>query len=81
MKRFWLFGGNDFYADGGFCDFQGCFDTLKEAVEKGAATDWYHVFDSHLHTIVDFQEGCYSGELECLADRNPEFGIVYEEAG
>lgn len=34
MKRYWSFMGNIYYPQGGMGDFQGDFDSLKEAVEN-----------------------------------------------
>jgi endonuclease IV len=86
MKRYWLFAGNDFYADGGFADFRGSFDTLEATKEQlvdlsggRQSLDWYHVFDSQSNKIVDFEEGCYSGELDDVKQRNPELDITYDE--
>ena len=71
MKRYWLFAGNSFYADGGFSDYRGSFDTIDEAqaefveVEKELYSEgWYHVFDSEMERIVDFVNGSYSGDLK-----------------
>lgn len=52
MKRYWLFGGDIFYALGGFSDMQGNFSTEKEAVEHGEQFDWYEVFDTRFEEIV-----------------------------
>lgn len=30
-KRYWLFGGDDYYAGGGMKDFRGCFDSVESA--------------------------------------------------
>jgi hypothetical protein len=35
MKRFLLFGGIDFYAEGGICDLRSTHDTSAEAIEEG----------------------------------------------
>ena len=65
MKRYWAFGGADFYPEGGLCDFIGSFDTQQEAVDEivSSAFDWYQLLDSQSGIIVDFQKGCYSGDL------------------
>lgn len=47
MKKYGLFGGDFYYAQGGMNDFRGSFDTLDEAVSEGEnmLTDWFHVYD------------------------------------
>lgn len=54
MKRYLLFSGYGYYPGGGWSDFKGDFDTLKEAedhyviVKERDREDWYHVVDTHL---------------------------------
>lgn len=48
IKRYWLFGGEYYYPNGGMADFKGDFDSAIQA-EKYAAKkeyDWFHIFDS-----------------------------------
>jgi hypothetical protein len=61
MKRYWLFGGNSYYPNGGMGDFRGSFDSREEAIEVGAAIregsdSWYHVFDSQENEIAKERE-------------------------
>lgn len=50
MKRYFLFGNWNFYPSGGWRDFQGCFETEQQAIEKGKTLNpdapggaWFHV--------------------------------------
>jgi hypothetical protein len=55
MKRFGLFGGDTYYALGGFNDFIGSYDFLENAVAEGHrrqsldygkdSISWWHVID------------------------------------
>lgn len=54
-KRYWLFGGEDYYARGGIHDLVGCFDSAAEAeagAQKLESTQWYHVVDITTGQIV-----------------------------
>ena len=46
-KRFLLFSGANYYPVGGWDDFKGAFDTVKEATDEGyrKGDDWFHVVD------------------------------------
>jgi hypothetical protein len=56
MKRYAVFKGEFFYPSGGWDDFAGTYETLKEAVraaDEGAADNtWAHVVDLQAGTIV-----------------------------
>lgn len=59
MKRYWLFGGDVYYASGGMYDFRGTYATLEAAIEAGKheldkilGLDWFHVWDVETETIV-----------------------------
>lgn len=45
MKRYLLFEGYDYEANGGFDDFAGSFDTIKKA-RNSSTNEWYHIVDS-----------------------------------
>ena len=47
MGRYLLFKGDDYYPLGGWGDFEGSFDTIKEAQEafKLDITDWANIVD------------------------------------
>ena len=64
-KRYWLFGGEFYYATGGIHDRQGMYDTIAEAVAEGQRQlcsawssvlydvhEWWHVVDSTTGAIV-----------------------------
>ena len=61
MKRYLLFGYNQYYPRGGWYDLQGSFDTPQEAI-KAAKTgesmvaevgyDWWHIIDTETMSIV-----------------------------
>ena len=64
-KRYWLFGGECYYATGGVHDRQGMYGTIAEAVAEGkrqqtsewsdrlfAVYEWWHVVDITTGEIV-----------------------------
>ncbi len=64
-KRYWLFGGDDYYATGGVHDRRGMYGTIAEAVAEGKrqqiaewsgrlfdAYEWWHVVDITTGAIV-----------------------------
>ena len=64
-KRYWLFGGDDYYATGGVHDRRGMYDAITEAVAEGKrqqtaewsgrlfdAYEWWHVVDITTGVIV-----------------------------
>ncbi len=68
MKRYILFSGISYYASGGFNDFTGTYDSLKDAIKAGETQpgtyypEWYHVWDNELQTIVSHgEEAPYGG--------------------
>ena len=53
MKRYWLFGGDDYYPQGGMYDLVSRHDTVRDAMAAGRDTpdgerplDWWHVWDA-----------------------------------
>ena len=48
MKRYLLFLGSEYYPSGGWNDFQGDFDTIKEAeiVAEKEGDDWFQIIDT-----------------------------------
>ena len=73
MKDFVLFAGNDYYAEGGWLDFAGTFDTAEEASTKGAwlcnkyqsskFNDWWHVVQLSTGKMVEGVSGGYTGQI------------------
>jgi hypothetical protein len=62
MKRFLVFGGEIYYAKGGFHDFLSSHDTLEAAVQCAQQYDdtdveWWHIFDATTGTIVAHSDG------------------------
>jgi hypothetical protein len=71
VRRFAVFGGEVYYASGGFQDFQGSFDDILEAFDfatgrrsafEGSdhiidACEWWHIFDMDKRCVV-FQSKC-----------------------
>lgn len=55
MKRFFLFGGDNYYPSGGWGDFVGDFDSRRDAVLSGMASknDWWHVIDIQTKKVID----------------------------
>lgn len=54
MKRFLLFAGSTYYPEGGWCDFQGGFDSREEAethFHTLSGMDWHHIVDTHSESI------------------------------
>ena len=49
-KRYWLFGGDAYYPNGGMNDFVGSFDEIEQAEEcvksEEYEFDWHHIFDT-----------------------------------
>jgi hypothetical protein len=65
MKRYLLFCGQDYYANGGWFDFRGDYDEIPsvEEVHKSMVDhdNWWHVVDTTAGKIVDWLEGHYCG--------------------
>lgn len=59
MKRFLVFGFDNYYPSGGIGDLQGEFDTLEEAVALTEAKSKYRpsAFQWENYELVDTQEG------------------------
>jgi hypothetical protein len=65
MKRYFLFAGSVYYPDGGWSDFQGSFDSVKDATDYALSNlepyekedvgrfNWYHVIDAFDWTTVE----------------------------
>ncbi len=63
-KRYLLFGGSEYYPEGGMLDFISDHDTVEEALdaelkwsknygkESGADGVWSHIWDMELHRCV-----------------------------
>ena len=57
MKRYWLFGGENYYAKGGIHDFIASTDYLELLVSQAkklnpSEIDWYHIVDSDTGNII-----------------------------
>jgi hypothetical protein len=76
MKRYWLFGGDCYYARGGMCDLIGSFDTeaeAKEAFDSAKANgaigldpsdiSWWQIFDSVEGKVVEWQWAAHAAGL------------------
>ena len=60
MKRYLVFSGHVYYPEGGWCDFQGSFDYLADAVRYARGfkeSMWYHIVDYHEQRILTKEEG------------------------
>ena len=62
---FLLFGGQTYYAEGGWNDYQGSYFTADEAITKGESLmdnsiEWFHVVDLDLGELVHVDGFCYS---------------------
>jgi hypothetical protein len=72
MKRYLIFGGEIYYAKGGFHDFLSSHDSLSDAVLCARQYDdneveWWHIFDSEARTIVAHSDG----QAYCADDEAP----------
>lgn len=67
MKRFMLFAGDSYYADGGAIDFKGDFDTWQAAVmtarEAPLPFGWWHVYDTVNRKVTHRRDGANSGQV------------------
>ena len=74
MKRYLVFAGEDYYANGGALDFQSSFDSMDDAAAHGKriigkriseyeTAEWWHVFDAETGRIVCGVSGGYCGTL------------------
>ena len=60
-KRYMLFGGQAYYASGGFHDYLGSFGDLEKAVAYASSImddviDWWHIFDCEERKCVACSE-------------------------
>lgn len=58
MKRFVVFGGDIFYAFGGFADYAGSFGSRQEAIDFARESlsyesEWWQVFDMAERVLVE----------------------------
>lgn len=56
-KRYYLFGGDQYYPCGGMADFVESFDVLDDAIamgrkKYGEILEWFHVLDTEVFGIV-----------------------------
>lgn len=47
MKRYWLFGGETYYARGGMWDFIIDSNDIDDLYVASLGYDWFHIYDSH----------------------------------
>ncbi len=54
MKRYLIFGGDQYYPCGGWRDYRGNFDDLEEAkiFTLSLRCDWLHIVDSKTAIVV-----------------------------
>ena len=60
LKRFLVFGGDNYYPCGGWNDFQGSYETYELALKWATASpsgDWWHIVDSETGEMVADQNG------------------------
>lgn len=65
MKRYLLFGGNDYEASGGWCDFVDSFLSIKKAIEceEEFRHQWYHIIDTQTWKMVAESVRIYDYEI------------------
>ena len=52
-KKYLLFAGEYYYPSGGFHDFKGSFDTIRDVLSNvWDYHDWYHIVDSETLEII-----------------------------
>jgi hypothetical protein len=80
MKRYLIFGGDHFYAMGGFHDFLSSHDVISDAMRcvkqyPEGYVQWWHIFDSESHEIVAYSGTAYMAgdESPCLQEILPDF--------
>ena len=66
MKRYLLFGGDDYYPAGGWGDFLGDFDSVPDAVAAAAShpmkPQWAEVVDTEtMATVTEATRPCVRG--------------------
>lgn len=53
MKRYLLFGGYQYYPNGGWEDFLGDYDEYNDIPEGiCSGKEWFHVVDTHSYKII-----------------------------
>ena len=62
MKRYLLFCGDNYYPGGGWEDFVGAYDTIRECilVLVDQHSDWYQVVDSQIMREIRIENEPYS---------------------
>lgn len=87
MKRYLLFGGNNYYPSGGAEDFINDFDSIEEtnqciiqrsSEEKEFFTEcdiWYNILDTENRILIKEQRNC---KLNCFGDSHKQFFIDQE---
>jgi len=72
MKRYALFAGNDYYAVGGWGDFEKASDNLEELLvyakchtnlKEWQGFDWAHIVDLYRMEIIYTADGSYCGKV------------------
>lgn len=53
MPRYLLFGGDQYYPNGGWDDFKGAFETVEDAWHAHEGWDWWHIVDTVSGEIVE----------------------------
>lgn len=78
MKRFLLFAGSHYYANGGWSDFRGWYDTVADAEaalpQSMAVSDPHPVDDDYWWHVVDSQTGEW-----CAGDNPDRIGMQGRE--
>ncbi len=81
MKRFLVFGYDDYYPCGGWDDFDGCFDTLEDALEhvqSDGVDEWRRRADNR--EIVDMQSLSIVSRWSRTC-REPDGSVMQDAAG
>lgn len=62
MKRYLLFCGYQYYPSGGWEDFAGSYDSIREAILSiiDIHFDWYHIVDTETMDIIDIEDELWS---------------------
>jgi len=67
VKRYWMFGYDNYYPGGGFCDHRGSYDSLKDAITAGKNSGYeiYEVVDVMTEKVMKEGSGLRNAKIAC----------------
>jgi hypothetical protein len=82
MRRYLVFGGHCYYASGGFRDFLGDFDNLKDAeaiTNASEEIEWWHIFDLNNKEIVSSHSMAHDADrVSKVFDQNRKLFAAFD---